>query len=50
MDKMDHLMAEKRTKIIKTAKRDKSHQKNILKKDQQKIVKKTIQFLASRKT
>jgi hypothetical protein len=30
MDKIDHLMA-KRMKIIKTAKRGKSHQNNILK-------------------
>jgi len=32
MEMMDHLMAEKLTKIIKTAKWGKSHQKNILKK------------------
>jgi len=31
---MDHLMAEKLTKIIKTAKWGKSHQKNIKKKNQ----------------
>jgi hypothetical protein len=32
MDKMDHLMAEKERKIIKTAKRGMSHQKKYFKK------------------
>jgi len=36
MEMMDHLMAEKLTKIIKTAKWGKSHQKNIFKKNKKK--------------